>query len=403
MRVPITKLSLSTAAAVGAAVLFAACSDQTSAPRSLTAGGPDLQNVSSFPVELGALQQTINSGSGINYCGYNSTVTPTAATTFSLAGSCVAAHDLNSDLLTYNPGWSEGFNSNAAHWIGPTDHLDPNFPNAFSNQYVAAVGTYSFVTTFDGGAAGATNRALEVQIMADNAAAVYLNGVYIGGNQDGVGNPLFQDCPTQQTDCNWTQAGSVKITGTPTAGTNTLRVDLVGTAIGYQVSGTPRSNCTNGPQFFGEAGFSGTFNVPTPQHLASAGPPPVAQNWTSCLNPTGVDFVARVYFSNASTIWCSPGFWKNHLDAWSTTLQNAKYNANGPYPNDPQTFVGYVFNPKKPGLSDPTMLQVISDPSIYGGPATNNVASFISNQLFGTPMSANPAENCPSPLPISAN
>jgi len=195
----------------------------------------------------------------------------------------------------------------------------------------------------------------------------------------------------------------VKITGTPTAGTNTLRVDLVGTAIGYQVSGTPRSNCTNGPQFFGEAGFSGVFNVPTPQHLDTDGPGPITQNWTSCLNPTGVDFVARVYITNASTIWCSPGFWKNHLDAWSTTLQNAKYNANGPYPNDPQTFVGYVFNPKKPGLSDPTMLQVISDPSIYGGPATNNVASFISNQLFGTPMSANPVENCPDPLPIGGS
>jgi hypothetical protein len=324
MRVPITKLSLSTAAAVGAAVLFAACSDQTSAPRSLTAGGPDLQNVSSFPVELGALQQTINSGSGINYCGYNSTVTPTAATTFSLAGSCVAAHDLNSDLLTYNPGWSEGFNSNAAHWIGPTDHLDPNFPSAFSNQYVAAVGTYSFVTTFNITDATAINRALEVQVMADNAAAVYLNGTYIGGNQDGVGNPVFQDCPVEQTNCNWTQAGSVKITAVPTTGTNTLRVDLVGTAIGYQVSGTPRSNCTNGPQFTGFLGFTST-TTPTPQHLDTDGAGPITQNWTSCLNPTGVDFTARVYYDIPTLNGCSPGYWKNHLNAWPTSLQSTKF------------------------------------------------------------------------------
>jgi len=123
-------------------------------------------------------------------------------------------------------------------------------------------------------------------------------------------------------------------------------------------------------------------------------------NQAGCENPMGLDFFGTVTWTPASTIWCSPGFWKNHLDAWSTTLQNQLYNAHGPYPNDPQTFVGYDFG-KKVGSSNPTMVQVISNPSIYGGPATNNVASYISFVLFGTPMSANPAENCPDQLPAN--
>jgi len=356
--------------------------------------------VANFPAtEPGALQQTINSGAGINYCGYNASITPTVGTTFSLAPNCVAAADLNTALQAYNPGWSEGFGANAAHWIGPTDHLDANFPSALSNQYVADVGSYSFVTTFDGGDAAATNRALELQIMSDNAAAVYLNGVYIGGNQDGVGNPLFQDCPTQQTNCNWTQAGSVKITGVPIAGTNTLRVDLVGTAIGYQVSGTPRSNCTNGPQFTGFLGFTST-TTPTPQHKASAGPPPVASNWTSCKNPTGVDFTARVYFSNpvVVTTWCSPGFWKNHNSnpPWPAGYQTLKYNDfSASYVNQPKTFIGYDFG-KKVGSTNPSLYDVISQPSIYGGPATNNVADILSNVVFGTVIGTG-VESCPDP------
>ena len=401
MRVPITKLSLSTAAAVGTAVLLAACSDSTTAPsRGLSPSNPDLAVV---------LQQTINSGSNISYCGYNSTQTPVVGTVYTApAGGtpCVAAQDLQTALATYNPGWGASFNG-TDHWIGPTDHLDPtHFPGALSNQYVADVGSYQFQTTFTvpNNAISLTN-GFSMQIKSDNAVAVYLNGTFIGGN-----TPM-QDCPVQQTNCNWTALGAITVTGTPVIGLNTVRIDLLGSAIGYQVTGTPRSNCgvhnadgtySFGPQFFGFAGFSGPQNVPTPQHLDGPNHN-LTPNWViaTCKNPTGVDFTATVSYDTqvTSTIWCSPGFWKNHLDAWSTTLQNSFYNANGPYPNDPQTFVGYDFG-KKVGLSNPTMVQVISNPSIYGGPATNNVASFISNQLFGTPMSANPAENCPDPLPL---
>ena len=99
-------------------------------------------------------------------------------------------------------------------------------------------------------------------------------------------------------------------------------------------------------------------------------------------------------------IWCSPGFWKNQgLNLW-VPLQGLAYNTHGPYPNDPQTFAGATFQKNHPGSQNPTLLDVISNPNVYGGPATNNVASYIANQLFGTPESANPTENCPNPLPL---
>ena len=388
MRVPITKLFLSTAAAIGTAVLFAACSDSTTSPsRGLSPRAPDLAVV---------LQQTINSGSNISYCGYNSTQTPTVATTFTApAGGtpCIAAQDLQTALATYNPGWDAGFNAND-HWIGPTDHLDPaHFPGALSNQYVADVGTYEFTTTFTvpNNATSLTN-GFSMQVKSDNAVAVYLNGTFIGGN-----TPM-QDCPTQQANCNWTAAGAITVTGTPVIGLNTVRIDLLGSAIGFQISGTPRSNCNNGPQFFGRAGFSGAFNVPTPQHLGAS------PNWViaTCKNPTGVDFTATVsYDTQVITTWCSPGYWKNHdsnppwpVTAGNVPYQNLLYNSfSGQYARDPQTFVGYDFG-KKVGSSNPTLLEVISNPSIYGGPATNNVADILSNKVFGTPIGSG-IESCP--------
>lgn len=124
---------------------------------------------------------------------------------------------------------------------------------------------------------------------------------------------------------------------------------------------------------------------------------------STCTPTCDDDYTVRTVTTKApvvGTIWCSPGFWKNHLDAWPLAMQNTPYNNLVTYPNAPQTFVGYDFG-KKVGSSTPTLVQVISNPSIYGGPATNNVASYISNQLFNTPMTANPVENCPDVLPVS--
>jgi hypothetical protein len=123
--------------------------------------------------------------------------------------------------------------------------------------------------------------------------------------------------------------------------------------------------------------------------------------------PTGLDddYTVRTVttsFTPPSTIWCSPGFWKNHgRDLW-TGLQSQKYNALGAtflngWPNDPQSF--FITAPKKGGSTDPTLIQVIDNPQQYGGPATNNVADYLNHLFFGTPFSDQP-ENCPDVLPF---
>jgi hypothetical protein len=61
--------------------------------------------------------------------------------------------------------------------------------------------------------------------------------------------------------------------------------------------------------------------------------------------------------------WCSPGYWRNHLGAWPAGYADLLYND--------------FFSP---GFADnPTLLQVVSNPQVYGGPATNDVADILSD------------------------
>jgi hypothetical protein len=82
------------------------------------------------------------------------------------------------------------------------------------------------------------------------------------------------------------------------------------------------------------------------------------------------------------TTWCSPGFWKNHQSLWVAQYGNVLYNT---IPN------GGNFG------DNPTILQVVTQPQVYGGPATNYVADYLSGQ-FGLNFTPGewPAEhNCP--------
>jgi hypothetical protein len=110
-------------------------------------------------------------------------------------------------------------------------------------------------------------------------------------------------------------------------------------------------------------------------------------------NPTGIDFCFHVDFAPpASTTWCSPGFWKNHPDSppWPAALLSGPlsfYNHyTGLYARDPQSLPG-----------NPTLLFVVSNPKIFHGDATNNVADVISNAVFGTPIINPEIESCPDP------
>jgi hypothetical protein len=108
---------------------------------------------------------------------------------------------------------------------------------------------------------------------------------------------------------------------------------------------------------------------------------------TGCENPTGLDFSGSVSWvvPVVSTTWCSPGFWKNHEDLW-TAYWGVLYSSL----TDAAPFG------KKAPAGDPTIKTVVEHPEIYGGPATNSVADYLSNIFFGTPIGSG-VESCPSP------
>jgi hypothetical protein len=107
-------------------------------------------------------------------------------------------------------------------------------------------------------------------------------------------------------------------------------------------------------------------------------------------DPTALDFCFTVTQTliPTSTTWCSPGFWKNHEDLWTAYL-NTKYSVlQGLFDAAPLS--------KKAPAGDPTIQQVVENPDIYGGPATNSVADYLSHIFFGTPYGAG-VESCPGP------
>jgi hypothetical protein len=228
----------------------------------------------------------------VHYCGYNPTVVPLLTTFTHVDCGSPTAFDLTSALLAYtpgNPGWSAPFPGSS--WIGPV-----GFPDQPSSDYRARVGTYEYVTTFNV-PAGATNVSLQLQLKADNAAVVYLNGTEIGRHQ------FLEDCTLEQGatgSCNWIIP--LNITDAPASfvtGTNTLAIDVVNTRIGYEVGGighTPGATCEDGPALFGTAGFGGTPILTTLGHLLDL--------WSAvnCNNPTGLDFVAKIFFTPALPI-----------------------------------------------------------------------------------------------------
>lgn len=68
--------------------------------------------------------------------------------------------------------------------------------------------------------------------------------------------------------------------------------------------------------------------------------------------------------------WCSPGYWKNHLDDWPASI-------------DPNTLYGETaVNRKARGCaaapSNPTYLTAISNPQCYGGEVANRIADVLS-------------------------
>lgn len=71
--------------------------------------------------------------------------------------------------------------------------------------------------------------------------------------------------------------------------------------------------------------------------------------------------------------WCSPGYWKNHLDSWTAEEQGTLYSSVfGAAPSLSPNGV------KSNAPTDATLLQVVSNPQWYGGGAANRVANWLS-------------------------
>jgi len=381
-------------AAAASALAFVACSDGSTSPtRGLS---PSAADQSVTPVTNGV---TIASNGSTFYCptaqlngGNNAVGDWSIPTSFAAIATvnCTTALDLTSALNVYNPGWAQPFAG--SDWVGITTKGGP------SSDYRPNPGRYVFEETFSV-PANVTGANLDLHLKGDNVAAVYLNGTLLDAQPN-------TDC--NSGTCNWNS--DLHVTSALTANTAyTLTFVVSDLPTGFPLTSglggsPPQYACGTRPASDGHAGYTSTVVLTRPDHIVAGGGAGTlmtnigAANQAGCENPMGLDFAGSVTWTPASTIWCSPGFWKNHPQLW-TSLEGLAYNTHGPYPNAPQTFVGYDFG-KKVGSSNPTLLEVISNPQIYGGPATNNVASYISNQLFGTPMSANPAENCPDVLPF---
>jgi len=294
-------------------------------------------------------------------------------------------------LAAYNPGWDQ--NLTGSSWIGP---------NATSNEYKTLPGTYVFQTTFTLPGTYA-NPVLNDTLLSDNAVAVFLNGFL-------VETQVIADCATG-INCNWNTTNKFVISDNNPAhfvsGTNYITVLLVDTPNGGNAGNSYA--CTKLPQPTGSHLFTQDNLVPTsPSHVYAGfvpNPPPSGQTATTlaqyaaagCQNPTGLDFSGNVAYTVPATLqWCSPGFWKNHLNAWTKADQDKLYSSLG---------AGRAPLSKKAPTSgagsNPTLLQVLQSPDVYGGPATNSVADYLSGKIFGANVGTSADDaNCNGGVPF---
>jgi hypothetical protein len=218
--------------------------------------------------------------------------------------------------------------------------------------------------------------------------------------------------------CFWTNAGKLSVSSSailanPAVNTLTFLVANVPTGYPSLVSPypggpAPQFGCVfRNPQPTGSHLFTNDQAVTTTAgHVGPAptGPghpmdPPPTENVANpgqdgCENPTGLAFAGTVTWTVQTTLqWCSPGFWKNHLNAWSLADQQKLYSTLGS---------GAAPLSKKAPAGDPNLVTVISNPNTYGGPATNSVADYLSGIAFGSAVGTSANDNnCNNGIPLN--
>ncbi len=85
--------------------------------------------------------------------------------------------------------------------------------------------------------------------------------------------------------------------------------------------------------------------------------------------------------------WCSPGYWKNHPDAWPAGTASMAYTGATTWSATRRNCDGLP--------AAPTLQQVINNPQCYGGETTNLVADYLSDVHPGVNYSGVRVENCP--------
>ena len=237
-----------TLSAVAAAVVLSACSDSTTAPSALD---PHEAVVGVLPTPTaGSTAIPLATNGTWSFCGTNATLAPTNATVF--AGGGGSAFNLTTAIAAFNPGWPAPIAGSS--WIGP---------QADANEYRVPVGASCYRTTFNV-PAGSTNRLINLRIMADNVAIVYLNGTEVG-----------RHTPTMDNQANFNSEILISDAGSFVSGVNTLTIHLINTKVGY-----PGDQCASGP----------------PPSSAEKLPPVGTWSVAECRNPSALSAAGAAYY-----------------------------------------------------------------------------------------------------------
>lgn len=89
-------------------------------------------------------------------------------------------------------------------------------------------------------------------------------------------------------------------------------------------------------------------------------------NITFCTNPQTI----------VDPAWCSPGYWRQpqHLGSWAAT----GFSPTDRYLDQP-SIASVPFAGRAPAGANPTLLEVLQSPQMYGGPAFNAVGDLLSD------------------------
>ena len=94
--------------------------------------------------------------------------------------------------------------------------------------------------------------------------------------------------------------------------------------------------------------------------------------------------------------WCSPGYWRNHLDAATAALEGTGYTLQSTYSEVFGSAPPLKPKATKDGASaDPTLQEVLENPQYYGGDAFNTVADYLSQNHPDVNFTGERVENCP--------